>query len=300
MSGVGVLHLADELGPRGRRRVRIATAIAVAMIGGLVFVAGQRLSDRGQLEWDKWEPFTQRSVIEFLWGGLANTLRAAGAAMALALLLGAFLALARLSQTAPVRWFAAAFVEFFRGVPLIVLIFFCYTGLRAYDVDIAPFRALVLALAVYNGAVLGEIFRAGIRSLDSGQSEAAYAIGLSYWQTMLLVVIPQAARRMVPAIVSQLVTLLKDSSLGFVITVQDLLRKGRISGEFFGNPLQALVVVALVYIVVNLLLGRLARWLEVRQRRRLGAGAMVVSGLEDMSALAAAGTARVEGDTSRA
>lgn len=296
MSG-GVLLLADELGPRGRRRVRIASAVALVVVAAVLAVAVQRLGDRGQLDWDKWEPFTRWSVVKFLWEGLANTLRATGAAMVLALVLGTVLALMRLSQTAPVRWVAAVFIEFFRGIPLILLIFFSYTGLRTYDVDITPFRALVLALAVYNGAILGDIFRAGIRSLDRGQSEAAYSLGLSYWQTMLRVVIPQAVRRMVPATVSQLVTLLKDSSLGFVVTYQELLRRGRISGDFFGNPLQALVVVAVVYIVVNLLLGRLARWLEIRQRRRLGAGAMVVTGLEDMGALAAAGTARIESST---
>ncbi len=286
MSASGVLQLADELGPRGRRRVRIATAISALLLLGLLAVAVGRLDDRGQLDWERWEPFTVWSTWRFLLGGLSNTLRAAAVAMVFALVLGALLALMRLSQTAPVRWLAATFTEFFRGVPLILLIFFSYTGLRAYDIDITPFRALVLALAVYNGAVLGEIFRAGIRSLDRGQSEAAYAIGLGYWPTMLLVVIPQAVRRMVPAIVSQLVTLLKDSSLGFIITYEELTRRSRATAEFYRNPLQTTVIVALMYIAVNLVLGRVARWLEIRQRRRLGAGAIVVTGAEDLNATA--------------
>jgi glutamate transport system permease protein len=280
-----VLSLADELGPRGRRRVRIATIVTGLVLLVLLVVAVGRLRDRGQLDWEKWEPFTQWSVMKFLLEGLRKTVEAALAAIVLAFVLGSALALLRLSRTAPLRWFAAAFVEFFRGVPLLLLIFFSYFGLRKYGVDITPFRALVLALAVYNGAVLGEIFRAGIRSLDRGQTEAAYAIGLSYWQTMLLVVIPQALRRMVPAIVSQLVTLLKDTSLGFVITYEELLRRGRSTGEFFNNQLQTTVVIALMYITVNFALGRLARWLEVRQRRRLGAGAMMVAGVEDLSAV---------------
>jgi glutamate transport system permease protein len=294
MSAPGVLQLADELGPRGRRRVRIATAVTVVLLIALLSVAVGRLDDRGQLEWERWEPFTLWSTWRFLLGGLSNTLRAAAVAMVIALVLGALLALMRLSQTAPVRWFSATFTEFFRGVPLILLIFFSFTGLRAYDIDITPFRALVLALAVYNGAVLGEIFRAGIRSLDRGQSEAAYAIGLGYWQTMLLVVIPQAVRRMVPAIVSQLVTLLKDSSLGFIITYEELTRRSRATAEFYRNPLQTTVVVALMYIAVNLVLGRIARWLEIRQRRRLGAGAIVVTGAEDLNATAVQAAAASE------
>jgi glutamate transport system permease protein len=277
------LRLADELGPRGRRRVLIATIVSSVVLAGLIVVAVRRLGDRGQLDWERWEPLTRWSVIRFLLGGLSNTVRAAAAAMALALPLGAVLALLRLSRTAPLRWASAGFVEFFRGVPLILLIFFTYSGLRRYGIDMTPFRALVLALAIYNGAVLGEVFRAGIRSLDRGQTEAAYAIGLGYWQATLLVIIPQAVRRMAPAIVSQLVTLLKDSSLGFVISFEELLRRGRETGEFFHNLLQTTLVIALLYIAVNLVLGRFARWLEVRQRRRLGAGAILVGGAEDLN-----------------
>ena len=286
MSAPGLLALADELGPRGRRRVRIATAVCGVLVLGLLGVAIRRLDDKGQLLWEKWEPFTQWSVMKFLLLGLRNTVVAALVAMVLAMLLGAVLALLRLARTAPLRWFAAGFVEFFRGVPLILLIFFSYSGLRAQGLDISPYQALVLALAVYNGAVLGEVFRAGIRSLDRGQSEAALALGLSYWQTMLLVVIPQAVRRMVPAIVSQLVTLLKDTSLGFLITYDELLRRSRSTGEFFNNVLQTTVVVALMYIAVNVALSRLARRLEVRQRRRLGGAPVLVVGAEDLNAAA--------------
>ena len=134
------------------------------------------------------------------------------------------------------------------------------------------FWYVVLALVAYNGAVLGEIFRAGILSLDPGQTEAAYAVGLGYWQAMFLVVVPQAARRMIPAIVSQLVTLLKDTSLGFVITYEEFLRRGEITGEFCKNLLQTYIVVALLYIVVNFTLSQTARRLEVRQRSALLGG----------------------------
>jgi glutamate transport system permease protein len=149
-----------------------------------------------------------------------------------------------------------------------------------------------MGLIVYNGCVLGEIFRAGILSLDRGQTEAAYSLGMSYWQTMLLVIIPQAARRMIPAIVSQLVTLLKDSSLGAAVGFFELLRSGRVNGEFFGNMLQSLVVVAVLYIVVCFALSMLARRLEVRQRRRYKAGAIVVAGAGmDLALIGAAGEA---------
>ena len=188
------------------------------------------------------------------------------------------------------RWlnrFLMAYVDFFRAMPLLLLILFSAFGLPKYGVNLPVFWYLVLALTAYNGAVLGEIFRAGILSLDRGQSEAAFSIGLGYWQAMLLVVIPQAARRMIPAIVSQLVTLLKDTSLGSVIAYEELLRRGRINGEYFHNTLQSLIVVAAMYIVVNFTLSRLARRLETRQRRRYQAGSISVTGVEDLAVLEA-------------
>ncbi len=206
--------------------------------------------------------------------------------MAASLVLGMMLALGRLALHAPVRWVAGLWVEFFRGVPLLLMILFSALALPKYGIDVSLFWYLVLGLVLYNSAVLGEIFRAGILSLDRGQTEAATALGLTYWQSMRIVILPQALRRMVPAIVSQLVTLLKDTSLGFIIGYEELLRRANIVGAFSKNLLQALVVVALIYIAVNFTLSRIARRLEVRQRTRLGAGAIEVGGVDDLTVLA--------------
>jgi glutamate transport system permease protein len=270
--------LGDALGPRGRRQTRILTVISGALILGFIYVALTRLADKGQLDEAKWEPFTQWPVQKFFLEGIRTTVEVSLVSMAGAMVMGTILALARLSQTKAVRWFTTLFVEFFRGLPLVLLIFFCALGLPSYGLDLTVFWYVAIGLIVYNGAVLGEIFRAGILSLDRGQTEAAYSLGMGYWQAMLLVIIPQAARRMIPAIVSQLVTLLKDSSLGAAVAFEEALRRARINGEFFQNPLQSLFVVAVLYIVVNFALSMLARRLEVRQRRRYKAGAIIVPG----------------------
>ena len=283
--------LADTLGPRGRRRVVLASLVAGAAIAAVAGLALQRLADKGQLDADRWEPLTQGAVVRFLLGGLAGTLKAAFVAMALAMAVGMAMALGRLARAAPLRALAGAYVELFRALPLLLLILFSGLALPKYGLDLPVFWYLVLALVAYNSAVLGEIFRAGILSLERGQTEAAYALGLSYWQAMLLVIVPQAARRMVPAIVSQLITLLKDTSLGFVIAYPELLRQSRNTGEFFQNPLQSLCAAALLYIVVNLGLSRLARRLEIRQRRRYRAGAIAVAGIEDLTVVGAQATA---------
>ena len=286
--------LADALGPRGRRQARIASVLALVVIAALVGAAVKRLDDRGQLDERLWAPFTDPAVLRFLLGGLTNTLKVAAVAMAGALVIGALMALARLARTWVLKAVATAYVEFFRGVPLYLLIIFCAFGLPRTGVDISVFAALVLGLSLYNSAILGEVFRAGILSLDRGQSEAAFALGMGYWQAMGLVVIPQAVRRMVPAIVSQLVTLLKDTSLGVVVLYEELLRRTQITGEFYDNILPATIVAAAVYIVLNYALSQVARRLEVRQRRRLGAGTVTVAGVgEDYAVVGAQGQATV-------
>ncbi len=290
--------IGDALGPRGRRITQVVTVVSAVVLLAFVVVAFGRLSDKGQLDASKWEPFGQWPVQKFFLEGLRTTVEVALVSMTGAMVLGTFLALARLARTGPVRWVTTLFVEFFRGLPLVLLIFFSALGLPTYGVDLSVFWYVAIGLIIYNGAVLGEIFRAGILSLDRGQTEAAYSLGMGYWQAMLLVVIPQAARRMIPAIVSQLVTLLKDSSLGAAVAFEELLRRGRINGEFFQNPLQSLVVVAALYIVVNFALSMLARRLEVRQRRRYKAGAIVVTGAGmDLALMGVQGDAAEAADT---
>ena len=276
--------LGDELGPRARRRVRIASAASAVVLVAVVVVALRRLGSRGQLEPELWEPFTSWPEFRFLLEGLLETMRVATVAMGLSMVIGLVLAFGRLAQTAPVRWVFTAWVDFFRGVPVLLLIFFSFLMLPRYGLDWPAFWYLVLGLTLYNSAVLGEIFRAGILSLERGQTEAATALGLRYWQVMRLVIVPQALRRMVPAIVSQLVTLLKDTSLGFIIAYEELLRRANILGVARRNLLQSLFVAALLFLIANFALSQVARRLEQRQRRRYKASDIQVAGAgEDLA-----------------
>jgi glutamate transport system permease protein len=270
--------LTDALGPRGRRRAAVASVISVAAIAGLVALALVRVAGRGQLDWDRWRVVLRWGGFSQLVDGLGVTLEAAAVSITLAMAVGALMAAGRLAPLRPVRWAAGAYVELFRAIPILVMIIAAYLILPVYGLGLSQFWSLVLALTVYNGAVLGEIFRAGVLSLERGQAEAARAVGLSGPQTAWNVVLPQAARRMAPVILSQLVTMLKDTTLGTAIGMQDLLARGTQLGSGNGSILQALVVVAVMYMLVNLTLSRLARYLEVRQRRRYGAGRITVTG----------------------
>jgi glutamate transport system permease protein len=275
----------------------VASVVALVVIAAVLVVAFVRLNDKGQFDAAKWRPLIQWSVVKFLLIGLVNTVKVAVVAMAAALTIGALMALARLSRSRLPRVLSTVYVEFFRGLPLYLLVAFCAFALPQSGIDISLFWALVLGLTVYNSAILAEVYRAGILSLDRGQSEAAFAMGMGYWQTMRLVVVPQAIRRMVPAIVSQLVTLNKDTSLGIVIAYEELLRRAQITGEFFDNVLQTVMFAAVIYIVVNFTLSQVARRLEVRQRRRYQAGAMTVTGVEDLAVVNATATAAVAAAT---
>jgi glutamate transport system permease protein len=264
--------LYDAVGPRGRRRILIGSVVGVLVLVALVGAALARLASKGGLDPELWRVLTEPAVQRLLLRGLVATLRAALIAMILAMVVGAVLAIARLSRRAWVARLAGAWVELFRGLPLLLLILFLFLGLPAVGVTISVFWALVAGLTLYNSAVIGEIFRAGILSLPRGQTEAAYSIGLRRGQTLRLILIPQAVRRMLPALISQLVTLLKDTSLGFVIGYAELLRNGRGAVEFLGGKysIPIYTAIAVVYIAVNASLSFTARWLDRRTRRRYG------------------------------
>ena len=273
----------DVLGPRTRRRVQMASILSGLVLAALVAVALVRLASRGQLEPELYIDLVQSAVFRRLAEGAWTTLRMAAVSMLYALVVGGVLALGRVSRNLPVRLGVGAFVEFFRAMPVLLLILFSRFGLPQLGLNFSNFTFVVLALTAYNGAVLAEIFKAGILSLERGQSEAAYAVGLTYRQAMAYVIVPQAVRRMLPAIVSQLVTLLKDTSLAYIIAFPELLRIGRQIAEFLGNRLQTLTLVALIYIVVNYGLNRLAVYLEHRQARRYGGHIEVAGGPEDLT-----------------
>jgi glutamate transport system permease protein len=274
--------LFDIPGPKARARIRIGTVIGSVLILGLIAAVLIRLAANGQLEAQRWAVlFDPRTgVPQTLGRALVNTLQVAAVGMVAATIVGLLLAVGRLSDHRAVRWLVGAYIEFFRAIPLLVVIFALYFLLPKYGIELTAYQALTGGLVLYNSAVLAEIFRAGILSIDKGQSEAAYGIGMRKSQVMTLILLPQATRRMLPVLIAQLVVLLKDSSLGFIIGYFELLRGARSLVEFFsvsfGNTytFQLYVAAALIYIVINVMLSQLARFAEKRTRRNKKAAAV--------------------------
>ncbi|MDX6315895.1 MAG: glutamate transport system permease protein [Streptomyces sp.] len=257
--------LFDAPGPRARTRNNIIGAVASLAILAVLYFVYRQLDAKGQFAGYLWQPFQYSQIQQRLAEGLLATLKAFALAAVFSLALGAVLAAGRLSDHAPLRWVASAVVEFFRAMPLLIMIFALYIGVFTST----PLWALVIGLTLYNGSVQAEIFRAGINAVPRGQSEAAYAIGLRKTQVMVFVLLPQAVRAMLPSIISQLVVTLKDTSLGFIITYEELLNNGRlIAATSLGFPYVPLVmIIAPIYILMCLALSSLATWIERRGRR---------------------------------
>jgi len=203
-------------------------------------------------------------------GGLANTLLLSVVAMLFAFPLGIVLAMARISPFSGVRRAAAVWVYVFRGIPLMMVVFwtyFCVPMLLGHDIN--GFATMACTLVVYESAYIAEIVRAGIQALPSGQYEASRALGMSYLKTFRLIILPQALYNMLPSLISQLVSIIKDSTLGYVINVQELtFAANQVSNQLLTKPFQVFAIVALSYYVICFSLTWLANTLEKRIARQ--------------------------------
>ncbi|MFI1178671.1 amino acid ABC transporter permease [Streptomyces sp. NPDC020799] len=279
--------LYDIPGPQARRRHLVYGLAATAVIVGLVAWFVYLLLDTHQFTVQKWDPFTYKGIQELLLRGLGNTLKAFAYAAVLSLALGGLLATARLSEHRPVRWIATLVVEFFRAMPVLVMIFFVFVALK-----VQPLPALVTGLTLYNGSVLAEVFRTGVHSVERGQREAAYSLGMHKTQVMTYVLVPQALRAMLPTIISQLVVALKDTSLGFLITYEEFLHAGKLiaSNLDYGLPfIPVVMIISPIYIGMCMILSWLAHVAARRQRGSLKTEAVEVAEPEPGTLLPGAG-----------
>jgi putative glutamine transport system permease protein len=255
---------------------------------------------------ENWEWVVSGNNLRFLLEGFLVNLQIAAIAIVFSLIFGLVLALLRISRRRLVSGPAGIWVDVWRNLPLIFIILYLALAVpgswrEAYGEAIPDFfpEALqdelvlgaLLGLVLYNSAVLCEIMRSGILSLDRGQHEAAASLGLTYFQQMRFVILPQGLRRMVPATVSQLITLNKDTTLVTIIAISEVIGHANSltsASAFLGGPqapiLQVFLVVGLLFVIVNLALSRLSRRLEIRERQRTGTTLRRVSGIEDQVA----------------
>ncbi|AMU21848.1 amino acid ABC transporter permease [Mycobacteroides abscessus] len=269
MTGATVMY--DAPGPKGRALHRIIAVVFTALVGVVAAWVIWTLVANEQLTTEKWSPFLRLNTwTTYILPGLLGTVTAAALSIVFALVLGAVLGIGRLSEHRAVRWICSALVEFFRAIPVLILMVFSYYlyGQQAvFPSEYLAFAAVVTGLSLYNGSVIAEILRSGIQSLPKGQSEAAVALGMRKSQMMRLILLPQSISAMLPALISQMVIALKDSALGYAFGYIEVVRSGIRSASYYGNYLPALVVVAVIMIIINFALSSLATRIE-RQLRQ--------------------------------
>lgn len=272
MSTQTVLY--DAPGPKARARNWIYSVLFVVVLLLVAYLVYAGFDQKGQWAGALWEPFVTGSTwTQFILPGLLNTLKAAALSIVIAVPIGALLGIGRLSDHKWVRVPVGAVVEFFRAIPVLLLMVFAASFYAYYtdlDTDVRPLFAAVTGLVLYNGSVMAEVFRAGILALPKGQTEASSALGLRKTQMMTNVLLPQAITLMLPALVSQLVVILKDTALAGQLTVgyDELIRSSGPITANFHNTIPTLILLAIIYIVLNLLLTQLASYLERKIARR--------------------------------
>ncbi|WP_127130802.1 amino acid ABC transporter permease [Georgenia sp. SYP-B2076] len=264
--------LFDIPGPRARRRIAVLNVVGALLALGVLAWVVLALHGKGQLTAAKWQPFLTATIWQdYFLPGLWNTLKAAAVAIVTSNVFGLIFGLGRLSDLAAVRWVSSAIVEFFRAVPVLIMMIF-FWNLFSFGGLVppseAPFYGVVVGLTLYNGSVIAELVRSGVHNLPRGQREAALAIGLTRGQCLRLVEVPQALIAMMPSMISQLVVILKDTGLGYIITYTELLRQARLVGTSNANLLPALIVAAVIFILINYTLSKVAERVARRLDRR--------------------------------
>jgi glutamate transport system permease protein len=295
--------LYDKPGPRTRRTTLIVSIVAgLAVIAALYFFVYVPLDEHGQFTMRKWGPLIDPENRYFtllwkrLWTGVLATLSAAGLAIVASLTVGTVLAVLRVqfqhlrrrrfgnqgraasvalqALTKGSNGWLRGYVEVARGLPVIITIFFVSRVLPEFGLDFFTLWYLVIGLAIYNGVVIAEILRSGMTGLPGGQREAASALGFSSFKTIRLILLPQAFRIMLPALISQLVVVVKDTSLGFLISYEDLLQITTQAINNLNNPIQLYTAIAVIFILINYTLSKLAVYAE----RRVARGRKTVAG----------------------
>jgi glutamate transport system permease protein len=272
MTGSSVLF--DAPGPVARRNSLIASLIgALAIAGGLVWMFLTLNAPRGDLpgyfDPSRWDIFADPTLWRYMFvAGVWGTLRAALTAAVIALVLGIVFSLLRSARNPWIRIPTAVVLEFIRGMPVLLMMLFILLVLNT-----GSFWAVVAALSLYNGVLIGEALRAGLAALPRGQREAGLSLGMRNMQSKMLIEFPQAFRQMLPIIIAQLVVLLKDTSLGYIVGYVELLRVNMNQlASFYGNYylFSFFVVTLVLYLAMNLSLSWFARWVAKRTARKTG------------------------------
>lgn len=259
--------LYEAPGPRARRKIRIATVISLAVLAFLSILVVRRFYITGQLRARYWSFFTRKTTWIFLGKGLAGTIEAAAGAGVMAFAAGLVLMLARISRNKILRVIVTAVIEFTRGVPTLLFIYFFFLVVPQFGIKIGAYWKVSIPVAISACGIVAEVLRSGVNAVPKGQREAAMSIGMKDWHVFSKVVFPQALRYVIPALISELVIVVKDTTFAYVVNYPDLMQNAKVLISNYDALLSVYLVVAVIYILINYLLNRLSVAAARRQNR---------------------------------
>ncbi len=259
--------LYEPPGPKTRKKMLVGTVVTLAAVLALVAWVVYRFWVTGQLSARYWELFTWRTTWIYLGRGLLGTFEVALTSAAIAIVLGLALMLGRTGRLAWLRVVCAAITNFFRGVPSLLFIYFFFFTMPSVGISMPPFWMMVLPISFAASGVLAEVFRAGMNAVPKGQTEAGLSIGLSPWKVKTKIVMPQAIRFVIPSLISQLVVVVKDTALAYVVSYPDLMQNAQVLRTNYDAMVSTFLVVGLIYIVINYLINKASVYVS----RRTGA-----------------------------
>ena len=259
--------LYEAPGPKTRRKMLLGTVVSLAAVVAFLAWVVYRFWVKGQLSYRYWELFSWRSTWIYLGRGLLGTFEVALTAGAAAIVLGLALMLGRTSASKPLQAVCAVLTNFLRGVPSLLFIYGFFFVVPTLGVKMSSFWMLIIPIALAASGVLAEVFRAGVNAVPRGQTEAGLSIGLSPWKVKTKIVLPQAIRFVVPSLISQLVVVVKDTALAYVVTFPDLMQNAQVLRTNYDALVSTYLVVAVIYILINYLINKAAVYVS----RRTGA-----------------------------
>lgn len=243
--------LYEAPGPKTKRKIMVGTAVSAVVVACILLAILGRFYATGQLDPRYWMFFLEWSTWRFLLQGFVGTVRVALTAGAISLVLGMLLMLGRVSKIKPLSAACRVVIDFFRGVPSLLLIYFFFLVVPQYGIKMSSFWMLTLPVALAASGVLAEVFRAGVNAVPKGQVEAAMSIGLSPAKTMRKIVLPQAVRYVIPSLISQLVVVVKDTTVAYVVSYPDLMQNARVLITSYDALVSVYFTIALIYILIN-------------------------------------------------
>ena len=257
--------LYEAPGPKTRRRVAIGTGVSLVLLVALIAFVIRQFYINDQLNPKYWSFFTRWTTWRFLLRGMFGTIKVAIMAGVIAMALGLLLMLGRISPNKALSAACHVVIDLFRSLPSLLLIYFFFLVIPKYGIKMPAFWMITVPVALAASGVLAEVFRAGVNAVPKGQTEAAMALGMTHGKITRKIVLPQALKIVIPSLVSQLVVVVKDTTVAYVVSYPDLMQNARVLISNYDALVSMYFVVALIYIAINYATNQFSIYLAHRQ-----------------------------------